>query len=148
MIYPSGKEIKIHLNLENNYSIGGELYLLKGKKYRVSRLLVGEVTNTNLLLKCLDDNAKSMIRLSYVPDKEIFYGLNTSRSYATLRIFPVIDSEKQKALAEAFNTLLKEFRDKYHSLFLTNYRESNEIARKRISFEMAYNLVSHILETL
>ena len=34
-----------------------------------------------------------------------------------------------------------------NSLFMANYRESNTIARKRISFDLLYNLVEHILET-
>jgi len=41
---------------------------------------------------------------------------------------------------------LQDYRDKYNSLFLTNYRESKDIARKRISFDLIYDLVGYILE--
>lgn len=36
-------------------------------------------------------------------------------------------------------------RTKYNSLFLTNYRESKKIARKRISFDLVYNIVGMFL---
>ena len=35
---------------------------------------------------------------------------------------------------DKFNEYLNTRREQYHSLFLTNYRESNDISRKRISF--------------
>jgi hypothetical protein len=44
-----------------------------------------------------------------------------------------------------FNNLLTEYRNKYNSLFLTNYRESHDIARKRISFDLVYQIVSYLL---
>ena len=40
---------------------------------------------------------------------------------------------------------MEEKRKKYNSLFLTNYRESNSIARKRISFSLAFDICSKIL---
>ena len=46
--------------------------------------------------------------------------------------------EQQKILVEKMNAYIKSHRDKYNSLFLTNYRESNTIARKRISFDLAF----------
>ena len=45
------------------------------------------------------------------------------------------------------NTFLAEQRKKYHSLFLTNYRESKDIARKRISFELVYSIIEYLLES-
>ena len=43
---------------------------------------------------------------------------------------------------------MKKNREKYHSLFLTNYRESNTIARKRISFNLAYEIVNYLLSEM
>jgi hypothetical protein len=40
---------------------------------------------------------------------------------------------------------LKINREKYNSLFLTNYRENK---RKRISFELAFKIFGHLLENL
>ena len=39
-------------------------------------------------------------------------------------------------------------RKKYNSLFLTNYRESNDIARKRISFNLAISIMNYLLNDL
>jgi hypothetical protein len=45
-----------------------------------------------------------------------------------------------------FNTYLENHRKKYNSLFLTNYRESKDIARKRISFDLVYQITEYILD--
>jgi hypothetical protein len=148
-IYPSKKVLNIELSQKNNYIIGGEIYTLQlHPTYKVSRLLEGEISNTNILLKCLDDNSKNMIQLKMIKDDEKYYGKNTSRTYASIQIEPNITIELQKKIVIEFNKLLKEYRDKYHSLFLTNYRESKDIARKRISFDLAYDLISHIIYKL
>ena len=56
--------------------------------------------------------------------------------------------EKQKELVSKFNIFLNDYREKYNSLFLTNYRESNTIARKRISFNLVYDICNYLLCTL
>ena len=43
------------------------------------------------------------------------------------------------------NDYINTQRKKYNSLFLTNYRESNTIARKRISFDLAFKICNYIL---
>lgn len=151
-IYPLYKELIISLNKSNNYTIGGEIYnLSKGKTYKVERatkLTQNVECITNILLKCIDDNISNKIQLKIVDDSEKYID-NTenlsARSYASLVISPQIDINKQQELVKNFNKLLNDYRDKYNSLFLTNYRESNTIARKRISFELAFNLCSHLL---
>lgn len=145
-IYPHKKKLEFVLNEENNYTIGGEIYNLKeSKKYTVSRLLENEISNTNLVLKAIDDSDKSKIKLEYVSNDKIYYGKHSSRTYATLSITPQINADIQKRLEIDFNNYLNEKRDKYNSLFLTNYRESKTIARKRISFDLTYKIVSMLL---
>jgi len=140
------------LNEKNNFIIGGEIYKLKiNNKYDVGRLTKYNKNdkNTNLVIKCIDDNEENKINLSYVNDVDIYIDETpnlTARTYATLIITPKIDDEKQKQLAKKFNKFLDKLRKKYNSLFLTNYRESNDIARKRISFDLVYNIVKYILE--
>jgi len=99
-----------------------------------------------LLLKTIDDNEKSKIKLEYVSNDKIYYGKKSSRTYATLTIIPKINDELQKKIADDFNNYLNDKRDKYNSLFLTNYRESKKIARKRISFELSYKIVGMLLK--
>ena len=69
----------------------------------------------------------------------------SARSYAIIVIEPEISLEKQKDLVIKFNDFLNNYREKYNSLFLCNYRESKEIARKRISFDLIYNILQHLI---
>ena len=70
----------------------------------------------------------------------------SARSYLTLIINPAINEDKQKKLVNDFNNYLSENRKKYNSLFLANYRESNDIARKRISFDLVYKIIGHLID--
>lgn len=146
-IYPSKKKLSFLLNEENNYTIGGEIYNIEDNEdYKITRLLEKETPNTNLVLKAIDDNENSKIKLEYVSDDKIYYGKISSRTYATLTITPKISDEIQKKIANDFNEYLNNLREKYNSLFLTNYRESKKIARKRISFDLAYKIVGMLLK--
>jgi len=152
MIYPSKKEMNVLLNKENNYIIGGEIYFIdtKNSKYTVSRLIRGDKKNTNILVKCIDDNIDNKICMKIVKDNEVFYDdtpKKSARTYATLCIDPPINDLQQEKLVKDFNEYLYNFREKYNSLFMANYRESNTIARKRISFDLIYKIVEHLLNT-
>lgn len=151
-IYPSKREINAVLNDNNNYSIGGDIYHLPRRGLiKISRLTEKNfnLKNTNILVKCIDDNIYSKIGLSIVSDENVYIDKTpnqTARTYATLVIEPPIGIELQTALVEKFNTFLEEYRNKYNSLFLSNYRESKDLARKRISFDLVYSIVGHLLE--
>ena len=152
IVYPSKTIINTELNCDNNFMIGGAIYNLKLKNYyKITRLTNKNIekSNTNILVKCIDDNINSQICLSFVEDNNIYidYTPNqTARTYATLIIEPTIDKVKQKLLITKFNKYLSEHRIKYNSLFLTNYRESKIIARKRISFDLVYSITEYILD--
>jgi hypothetical protein len=150
-IYPKKKQIKADLTKANNYMIGGEIYKLKqNPKYKITRLCNANKNekNTNILAKCIDDNQNNRIGLSYVKDTEVYIDEttnSTARTYCTLVIVPQIPPEKQKKVVEEFNKYLEQQREKYNSLFLTNYRESKDISRKRISFDLVYSIVGYVL---
>ena len=152
IIYPSKTSIKTVLNDSNNFMIGGSIYNLVLKhEYKITRLTKKnkEKANTNILIKCIDDNSNSRIGLSFADEKDIYIDNTpnqTARTYATLIIEPKIEKNKQIQLINIFNTYLETNRKTYHSLFLTNYRESKDIARKRISFDLVYSIVGYILE--
>ncbi len=148
-IYPSKTTLEIILNEGNTYTIGGEIYNLPVQnEYNITRLIGGDTPNTNILAKCIDDNINNQIQLKIVEDKDIFYD-NTpnksARTYATLLITPELSMTQQVLLVEKFNEYLSSMRNKYHSLFLTNYRESKSIARKRISFDLVYRIIGYLL---
>jgi hypothetical protein len=149
-IKPSNKQIlNFVFNNENNYTIGGEITMLPKSNYKISRLIKNDIPNTNILVKCIDDNINNKIQLKIVPDNEIYFDTTpnkSARTYATLLIEPKLSIEKQKELVDKFNEYLHHKREKYNSLFLCNYRESkNGFSRKRISFELVYDIVSFLL---
>lgn len=148
-IYPSGEQINFYLLEKNNYTIGGEIYNLpQNKKIKIDRLTKKNRDSefqTNLLLKCIDDSPRNKIKLELSDDVYVDDTPNLSaRSYATLVVKPKITIDDQKRLSERFNKFLEENREKYHSLFLTNYRENT---RKRISFKLAFEIVNYLLST-
>ena len=151
-IYPTNKVMNIELTPENNYSIGGEIYNLpQNSKYivqRATKKTINTINITNILLKCIDDSIDSQLGFKVVSDENKFID-NTpklsARSYATLVINKTLTIDEQKELVDKMNNYIKEKREKYNSLFLTNYRESNTIARKRISFDLAFKICNYIL---
>ena len=152
-IYPSNHIMFIELTSLNNYTIGGEIYNLPyNSNYKVGRAT--KETNqhiTNILLKCIDDNIESQLGFKVVSNENRFID-NTpklsARSYATLVINKSLTLNEQEILVKKMNDFILVQRKTYNSLFLSNYRESNSIARKRISFELAYNICNYILATL
>ena len=152
-IYPSRKKLSIVLNNSNNYSIGGEIYKLPiNPEYKIERATRETNNNlTNILLKCVDDSVNSQLGFKIVEDKDRFID-NTpklsARSYATLVINKSLTLPEQKILVEKMNLFIQEKGDKYNSLFLSNYRDSNTIARKRISFGLAFIICNYILTTM
>jgi hypothetical protein len=153
-IFPSKKQIRLKFSNENNFVIGNEIFNLpQSSKFLVERATSKNVEDefvTNILLKCIDDSINSKLCLSYVSDsvrdKYIDKTKNLSaRSYATITIKPQITQGRMKMLVESFNEYVNTKRDEYNSLFLTNFRESNTIARKRISFTLAFEIINYLL---
>ena len=150
-IYPTKQTINAILNDYNNYLIGGEIYHLPKKGLvKITRLTTKNVLskNTNILVKCIDDSLNNKIALSLVTEQNVYIDTtpnHTARTYATLVIEPPLGKEEQEKLVVKFNIFIEKYRTKYNSLFLSNYRESKDLARKRISFELVYRIVEHIL---
>lgn len=155
IIYPVNSIINVKLNKDNKYTIGGEIYNLKqNPSISIDRLTTINQNNpniTNILVKCIDDSSNNRIKMTIV-DNDKRYIDNTeklsARSYATLVISPIISLDKQKILVENFNTFLNKKREEFNSLFLTNYRESKDIARKRISFTLVYEITNYLLNEM
>lgn len=154
-IYPNNKNIEISFNHLNNFTIGGEIYsLVQNKDIKVERLTTknNNANNeniTNILVKCIDNSIKNIICMKIVNDNEKYID-NTdklsARSFCTLVIEPKLNIEQQNQLVFKFNEYLNNQRQKYNSLFLTNFRESKDIARKRISFKLVFKIVNYLLQ--
>jgi len=143
-IYPSTIEKKIAIYKDSGI-IGGELYTLGTSRIKVKRLtkLTVSKKNTNLIVHCIDTSQP--IHMQWTENVYIDNTPNLScRSFLTPIIEPAITEQQQHELVLLFNNFINENRTKYHSLFLTNYRENG---RKRISFELIYTIISYLLET-
>lgn len=151
LVHPCKKKFSVELTDANRYTFGGEIYGLPvNDTYTITRITSKNLQKpqTNILVKCIDDNQTNQISFSVVDDDSIYVDRTpnmSARTYATLIIEPSLSIEEQEALTERCNELLNEYRERYHSLFLTNYRESKDIARKRISFDLVYRIVGNAL---
>lgn len=151
VIYPSKKQLTFIFNNTNNYTIGGEIYKLNQNKNiivdRLTKLNKKTKYATNIKLYAIDNNKNNQIRLEISKDKFIDQTKNLSeRSFATLVINHVLTNNQQLLLVNKFNDFIKRKRTQYNSMFLSNYRESSNMARKRISFGLVYLIVNYLLQ--
>jgi hypothetical protein len=147
-LYPSKFFFSVFLSSKNYYSFSGNiLNLPKSSTFSIERLNKSNFTSecaTNILVQCIDNNNK--INASIVAN-DLVYIDNTknmsARSYLSLLIKPKISFSLQKTLVLLFNNFLTEKRNFFFSLFLSQYRE---LDRKRISFNLVYNIFSYLLK--
>lgn len=133
------KKIFIKLEQKFDYRIGGEFFnAFKNTKPIFKRLIGNEMPNCNIFLSCLDKRNEHF-GLSY---KEVYYGKESDRMFATLKsIGFTLSEEQQKELIKLFNQTVENARKNYGDLIFTNYRD---FGRKRISFNDALKLISLI----
>jgi hypothetical protein len=151
-IYPSKQVLRTSLDATNNYTIGGSIYNLPvNPEYtieRATKMTKNKHYMTNILLKCIDDSIDSQLGFAVVDDDKIYIDETenlTARSYASLVINKQLSIAEQEDLVKRMNLFILEKRKEYNSLFLTNYRESNTIARKRISFDLAFRICNYVM---
>ena len=150
---PSGEKKTFFMSRENDWIVSGDIYKLstpdgvKIRRHAEGQALRAEEQQTFMTLNALDSgSASGRIKLEYKKDY-VYPAKECSRTYATLRISGrrLIELEQQE-LCKAFNLFLEKKREETKSLFLPQYRESKEYARKRIPFELAYTIVLHLLQ--
>jgi hypothetical protein len=146
---PSGTRKSFKMSSLDRWIISGDMYNLKGS-VKVRRHITGQKLNegeyqTFITLHAMDSGKQdNRIRLEYRKDY-IYPSDGTSRSYATLITNKELSDQDQIKLCDIFNDFLNNKRSETHSLFLPPYRESKDYARKRIPFDLVYNLVSYII---
>ena len=151
---PSGATKIFKMSKEDNWIIGGDIYKLTvPKQVKVGRFVAGHTRKegeqiTSMTLCALDSGTQSgRICLEY-KEGFVYPAKDCSRTYATICIQGVtLTEDEQKKLCVDFCTLLEKRREKTWSLFLPQYRESKEYARKRIPFELAYTIILHLILT-
>jgi hypothetical protein len=152
---PSGVSKKFTMKDADGWIIGGDIYALPVAEHiKIRRHVEGQAMRegeqqTFLTLNALDSGTQAgRICLKYERG-EIYPAKDSSRTFATLRIQgKTLSEEEQIDLANRFNEFLEQKREETWSLFLPQYRESKEYARKRIPFELAYTIVGHLISTV
>ena len=146
--FPSGKKTKFRLKRTTSWRIGTEfIELISGQKnIGITRLVNGKIPNSNLYLRSIDTGTKDGM-ISLTMNEKHFYGKESDRTFATIILDRKYTYDQQNIICNEFNSILNKNREKYNSLFLTNYRNStSSYSRKRISFDVAYKLISWIIE--
>lgn len=152
---PSGLQKEFLVRKTDDWIIGGEIYTLPipdditVRRHVEGRPLVEGETLTGLTLTALDSGkADGRIQLNYDPTY-VYPAKDTSRAYLTVCIKGItLSPEKQREIAERFNQFIETKRNETWSLFLPQFRESKEYARKRIPFELAYRIILHLIHSL
>ena len=145
----------------NDWIIGGDIYNLNPssdvktsisvRRHVEGQPLRPDEQQTYMTLNALDSGTTcgSRINLSYRAGY-VYPAKESSRTYATLRIAGLaadahLNEAEQLQLCDEFNAFLEKKRTETWSLFLPQFRESKEYARKRIPFELAYRIIMHHL---
>jgi hypothetical protein len=149
---PSNTSNMFEMKSEYGWIIGGEIYYLpvsdtlKVRRHVEGQNLKDGEQQTFLTLNALDSGTQTgRISLDY-KEGYVYPAKESSRTFATLRIQgKTLSDDEQKDLSNRFNVFLEQKRTETWSLFLPQYRESKEYARKRIPFELAYRIVAHLI---
>jgi hypothetical protein len=147
--FPSRETKLFQMKADCNWIIVGAIYDLDGE-VSVGRCLTGvplkpNEYKTDLTLTALDSGkVGGEISLKYLPDY-CYLAKESSRTFATLKTNVELTPQQQMSVADDFNKFLREQRQQYWSLFLPQFRESKEYARKRIPFDLAYKLVAYFI---
>ena len=152
IMMPSNVKKNFKMSSSNDWIIGGDIYNISvPESISVRRYVEGQKLRDNeqqlyITLNALDSGTKDgRINLSYKKDY-IYPAKECSRTYASFRITGKMLNEMQQIqLCEEFNEFLEQKRNEYWSLFLPQFRESKEYARKRIPFELAYRIFLHLI---
>lgn len=126
------KELKLALNNIKNV-----------KFYKTNESIEEKLKNNIIFLRAIDSKNGKKIQLEDIRNYGVngLVGKESSRNMAYLIFESNLNIETQIKLISCFNEELRENREKYLSLFLTNFRDNN---RKRISFDFAYKLINYV----
>lgn len=150
--YPSKVQKTFLMSAANHWIIGGDIYNLpipEGisiRRHVEGHPLKETEQQTFMTLNALD-SGKQDGRICLTYKKDVVYpAKDCSRTYATLRLSGKrLSEDEQIQLCQLFNEFLEQKRSETWGLFLPQFRESKEYARKRIPFELAYRIVLHLI---
>jgi hypothetical protein len=151
-ILPSQEKKIFKMSKQDDWIIGGDIYKLSvPNNISIRRYVDGKELGpteqlTHMTLNALDSGKdKGRISLDY-KEGYVYPAKDCSRTFATMCLRGVsLTHAQQMDLCERFNVFLETHRKETWSLFLPQYRESKEYARKRIPFELAYTIILHLI---
>lgn len=154
LMLPSKERRVFTMSSANNWIVGGGIYNLPvPADINVRRHVEGQALQTgeqltSMTLNALDSGTQvGRIALEY-KEGYVYPAKDCSRTYATLCIKGrTLSADEQKKLCADFNAFVEKNRAETWSLFLPQFRESKEYARKRIPFELAYSIVRHLIQS-
>jgi len=114
------------------------------RKFKVNRKSLSKIRKNIVVLKAIDSGSENgRICLDDIRkyNLDALVSLKTSRHQIQLLFPETVSIKEQEKIIELFNKEIEDKRNRYHSLFMTNYRDKD---RKRISFDFAYNLVNYL----
>ena len=152
VMLPSNTQKIFYMSSEYQWIIGGDIYDLEiPAGLQVRRHVEGQPlreneTQTYITLNALDSGTKDGRICCTYRKNYIYPAKECSRTYATLRISgKILSEEEQIQLCHCWNEFIEQRRTDTWSLFLPQFRESKEYARKRIPFELAYRILLHLI---
>lgn len=118
---------------------------LKNKgKLKINKNIHKKIKSNILLLKAIDtgtDNGKISLENIKNYGVDCLVSKQSSRNQIYLMFKENVPIGAQERIIDLFNQEVRDMREKYLSLFMTNFRDND---RKRISFDFAYRLINHL----
>jgi 16S rRNA G966 N2-methylase RsmD len=116
----------------------------KVKEFKIDGKILSKIKKNIVVLEAIDsgsENGKMCLDDIRKYNLDALISIKTSRHQIQLLFPENVSIREQEKIIELFNREIETQRNRYHSLFMTNYRDNN---RKRISFYFAYNLVNYL----
>jgi hypothetical protein len=151
---PTGAKKVFEMSAAYDWIIGGDIYTLpvptniKIRRHVEGNTLKDGEQRTFMTLSALDSGTQEgRICLEY-KENYVYPAKECSRTYATICIQgKQLSADQQKQICSDFNAFIERKRAETWSLFLPQYRESKEYARKRIPFELAYHIILYLISS-
>lgn len=144
--------------LREDLKTGEEKILLLNESYELENFYINEkniekIKNNHLYLRSTDTGSKDGMLGFYTMDElypnderseaKSLITKKTSRLTVPLFFYEYYSYEDQIKIKNKANQILNDYRDKYNSIFLTNFKNSTrKMQRKRISFKEAYGIIN------
>lgn len=113
-------------------------------KAKVSDELYNAIKSNIIFLRAIDSGSEEgKIKLEDIRNYNLdcLVSKESSRHMIHLIFTYSVSIKDQERIIEIFNHTMNDLRDKYSSLFLTNFRDNG---RKRVSFDLVYKMVNYI----